>query len=178
MRSSTFHLWPWLVPSRLHVTRTAGARRFPPSHDIPRSTRERLWETTGMSQPFESSTQTQSFLSGQQRSSLPHSPFPFGEECCVTRQNRLRGRQASEWQVRCESARKGKWTSAAHNKNHQLRRLFELCHTFVKTSYTVVFFSSCILAITLCYRIWSNVKVMVQFLLQFPWRNLSLFANI
>lgn len=29
-------------PSRLCVTRTAGARRFPPSHDIPRSTRGRL----------------------------------------------------------------------------------------------------------------------------------------
>ena len=41
------------------------------------------------------SAQTQSFLSGQQRSSLPDSPFPFGKDCCVTRQKRLRARQAN-----------------------------------------------------------------------------------
>lgn len=78
------------------VTRTVGARRFPSSHDISRTTKERLWETTGDERAFNQnsmwfvrrarkfSAQTQSFLFGQQRSSLPHSPSPFGEECCLT----------------------------------------------------------------------------------------------
>lgn len=75
MRSSTFHLWPWLVPSRLCATHTAGARRFPPSHDIPRSTRGSLRETTGMSQPL---TRVASDLFSEHanyKSQLKHSRF-------------------------------------------------------------------------------------------------------
>ena len=150
MRSSTFHLWPWLVPSRLCATRTAGARRFPPSHDIPRSTRGSLRETTEMSQPL---TRVASDLfSEHAKSQLKHSrfclvnnappsptlPSPLGgllrdetktAACetskCVASQVRKRA-----WRQVNERLPFSRWV----NKNLRSRRLFELCHTFLKTS--------------------------------------------
>ena len=71
--------------------------------------------------------QTQSFFSGKQHSSPPPHPLPFGlwggvlRDVACRDKNGCVGDKQMSGKVRCENARKGKWTSAAHFRARQTK---------------------------------------------------------